>query len=80
MMDTEPPLAEDVGLRLPAGIHWYFRKLPLAMGTGAADFTVSFLGGILAADLNTCLQLTMSRAGQLRRTVGQHLDGSPCAG
>jgi hypothetical protein len=44
MMDTAPPLAEDVGLRLSAGAHWYFRKLPLAMRQGAADFTVSVSG------------------------------------
>jgi hypothetical protein len=43
---TQPPplLAEDAGLRLPAGLHWYFRKQPLAMLAGAPDFTVAASG------------------------------------
>src|SRR3954470_17380124 len=43
-MDRPPLLAEDVGLRLPASLHWYFRKEPLAMLAGAPDFTVSVTG------------------------------------
>lgn len=40
-----PPLrAEDVGLRLPATLHWYFRKQPLAMLAGMPDFTVAVSG------------------------------------
>jgi hypothetical protein len=45
-VQTQPaPLrAEDVGLRLPAGLHWYFRKQPLAMLDGAPDFTIAVSG------------------------------------
>jgi hypothetical protein len=39
-----PPRAEDVGVRLPAALHWYFRKQPLAMLAGAPDFTVAVSG------------------------------------
>jgi hypothetical protein len=120
---SPPPRAEDVGLRLPAGLHWYFRKNPLGMPPGAADVTASlsgagqalawvpasvwtsggspdlgpwaassitlhscpdraalFLGGILAADLDTCIQLTVHPAGHPGRTMRQRIDGSPCAG
>jgi hypothetical protein len=43
-MNRPPPLAEDVGLRLPANLHWYFRKEPLAMLAAAPDFTVAVTG------------------------------------
>ena len=42
------------------------------------DRAAMFLGGILAEDLHTCLQLTMRRAGHPEQTVHQRLDGSPC--
>jgi hypothetical protein len=43
---TEPmqiPLATEVGLHLPAGMQWYFRKSPIAVkaNAGAVDITVS---------------------------------------
>lgn len=122
--NTEPPLAQDVlGFELPSGMHAYFRKNPLSMHKGAADFTLKvsgvsqvlvwvpagvwttqgtqrpmvtkwagssltlhscadraamFLGGILAEDLQTCLQLSMRQDGHPGRTVHQRLDGSPC--
>jgi hypothetical protein len=118
-----PPRAEDVGLRLPAGMHWYFRKNPLAVPAGAGDVTASvsgpgqvlawvpgtvwtagpppdlgawaassltvrscpdrtavFLGGLLAADPTTCVQLTTRRAGQPDDTIRRRLDGSACGG
>ena len=116
----EPPLAQDVGVHLPPGMQWYFRKNPLSVAKGAADFTLTvsgpsqalawvpaaawttgnvdltrwsastltlhscpdrdalFLGGILAGDLQTCLQMRMRQAGQPERTARQHLDGSAC--
>jgi hypothetical protein len=37
----EPPMAQDVGLRLPPGLHWFFRKNPLSVRKGAADFTLT---------------------------------------
>jgi hypothetical protein len=40
----EPPLAQDVGLRVPAGMHWYFRKNPLSVRKGAAPFTLTVSG------------------------------------
>lgn len=40
----EPPLAQDVGLRLPPGVHWFFRKNPLSVRKGAADFTLTVSG------------------------------------
>jgi hypothetical protein len=42
--ERPPPRAEDVGIRLPATLHWYFRKAPLAMLAGAPDFTVAASG------------------------------------
>lgn len=117
---SPPPRAEDVGLRLPPGLHWYFRKEPLALPPGteftlsvsgagqalawvpydiwtsggrpdlgtwaAASVTLSscpdrsamFLGGMLAADLTTCMHLTVSQAGRDGRTVRRRLDGTPC--
>jgi hypothetical protein len=116
----EPPLARDVGLRMPVGMDWYFRKSPLSMRPGVADFTLSvsgpwsalawvpaqawttaevdlsrwtassltlrscpnraaqFLGGILARDLHTCLQITMHQAGHPDRTIRRYLDGARC--
>jgi hypothetical protein len=116
-----PPRAEDVGLRLPPGLHWYFRKAPLAIGAGTGEVTVAvagtgqalawvpsslwtsgsdpdlgrwaasavtlhgcpdraalFLGGVLAADPTTCLQLSLRAPGSAERTVRQRLDGSAC--
>jgi hypothetical protein len=113
------PRAEDVGLRLPPGLHWYFRKGPLVMKAGAIEVTIAasgleqalawvpsavwtsgpdlgswasasvtlqscpdrnalFLGGILAANPDTCLQLQVSSAGREDQTFRQHLDGSAC--
>jgi hypothetical protein len=43
-MERPPSRAEDAGLRLPAALHWYFRKAPLAMLAGAPDFTVAVSG------------------------------------
>lgn len=40
----EPPLAQDVGLRLPPGMHWYFRKNPLSVRKGAASFSLTVSG------------------------------------
>jgi hypothetical protein len=40
----EPPRARDVGLRLPSGMNWFFRKNPLVMRQGAADFTLTASG------------------------------------
>jgi hypothetical protein len=117
-----PPRAEDAGLRLPSGLQWYFRKVPLVVADGSREVTVAvsgpgqalawvplsvwtsgnspdlgpwaassvtlhgcpdraavFLGGILAADLNTCLLLHV-RAPRAEHTARQHLDGSPCTG
>jgi hypothetical protein len=115
------PRAEDVGVRLPVGLHWYLRKDPLALPAGAPDLTLSvagvgqalgwvpssvwttggppdlgpwaassvtlhscpdravlFLGGMLAADLSTCINLTIRQEGRPERTVHQLLDGSAC--
>jgi hypothetical protein len=44
------------------------------------DRAALFLGGILAADLTTCLHLTMRHAGHPQQTVRQRLDGSQCTG
>lgn len=41
---VEPPLAQDVGLRLPPGMHWYFRKNPLSVRKSAPDFTLTVSG------------------------------------
>jgi len=37
-------LAQDVGVRQPPGMHWYFRKNPLSVAKGAADFTLTVSG------------------------------------
>jgi hypothetical protein len=39
-----PPRAADVGLRLPPGLRWYFRKAPLVMRAGSGDVTVDVSG------------------------------------
>jgi hypothetical protein len=44
------------------------------------DKTAMFLGGILAADLTTCLLLHVRSTGRAEHTVRQHLDGSPYTG
>jgi hypothetical protein len=38
------PRAEDVGLRLPPGLHWYFRKAPIVMKANAIDATIAVSG------------------------------------
>ena len=38
------PHAEDVGLRLPPGLHWYFRKAPIVMKANAMDATIAVSG------------------------------------
>jgi hypothetical protein len=35
------PRAEDVGLRLPHGVHWYFRKAPIVLKADVTTVTVS---------------------------------------
>jgi hypothetical protein len=40
----EPPLARDVGLRLPYGMDWYFRKNPLLLRAAAPDVTLTISG------------------------------------
>jgi hypothetical protein len=115
------PRADDVGIQLPAGLHWYMRKDPLTLPAGATDVTLLvagagqalawvpsavwttggrldlgpwaassvtlrscpdraalFLGGVLSADLVTCINLTMRQEGRPERTVHQLLDGSAC--
>jgi hypothetical protein len=49
-MTAPPARAEDVGLRLPPGLHWYFRKVPLGLpaGTSAITLAVSGAGQALA--------------------------------
>lgn len=42
------------------------------------DRPALFLGGMLAADLNTCINLTVRQQGRPERTVHQFLDGSAC--
>jgi hypothetical protein len=119
--ESAPPRAEDVGLRLPPGVHWYFRKAPVVLRQGAPDVTIAvsgtgqalswvpasawtsgsppdltswagssltlkgcpdkaamFLGGVLAAELTTCLQLHVRSGQRAETTLRQHLDGSPC--
>lgn len=121
--EPAPPRAEDAGLRLPDGLHWYFRKAPLVMRDNSSDVTIAvsgpgqalawipssvwtlggrpdlgpwaassvtlhscpdkaamFLGGILAADLTTCLLFHVRSAGRAERTIRQRLDGSACTG
>jgi hypothetical protein len=115
------PRAEDVGLRLPPGLHWYFRKFPLVLKVNAMDVTIAvsgpgqallwvpsavwnaptdvgpwasssvslqscpdknalFLGGILAANPNTCLLFHVRPTGRDEQTFRQQLNGSPCTG
>jgi hypothetical protein len=42
------------------------------------DRAAQFLGGVLAADLTTCVQLSVRQAGQPERDARQLLDGSAC--
>jgi hypothetical protein len=115
---SPPPRAEDVGLSLPDGLDWYFRKEPLSLPPGAADVTLSvdgpgqavawvsapvwtsgrrpdltdwaassvtfsscphraalFLGGLVSADLETCIHLTIHQAGQAVQDLRVRLDG-----
>jgi hypothetical protein len=39
-----PARAEDVGLRLPPGLHWYFRKEPLSLPAGTSAITLAVSG------------------------------------
>lgn len=40
-----PPLATDVGLIVPPGVNWYFRKTPVYVKAGAGPVTLTIHGG-----------------------------------
>lgn len=71
---------------VPAGVWTTQGKRPDLRTWAASSLTLhscpdrpaSFLGGILAEDLHSCLELTMRQAGHPEQTVHQRLDGSSC--